>query len=774
MHRKTATTLAALIGLSFAAGLQATIDPTSVSIIPDNNALEHEHVSDRVFVRFKDPDALDSRIAVMDGIGGRIASSSKLVPGLHCIEIDVSVEEALRFLSQQGNTILYAEPVYIVRTMDTVPNDPFYNNLYGMPQINAPQAWDDHQGDQEFRVAIIDTGIDYNHPDLAANMWVNPGEIAGNGQDDDGNGYVDDVYGYDFANNDSDPMDVNGHGTHCAGTVGGVGNNGIGVAGVNWRCRLVAAPFIGSNGTGSIDAAINAVEYCAVNQIKVSNNSWGGGGYSQALFDVVQTAGNDFGHVFVAAAGNNGSGSASYPGAMTCNNLICVAATDSNENLAGFSQYNAVEVDLGAPGVDVVSTTPNNNYSSYSGTSMATPHVAGGVALAFSLMGNASAVEVKDLIMSTTRAIPSLSGRCVTGGVLDVEALLDSTFLGPQVTLLSSVPAEIDPGEALTVLVRIDPREDVLVGGSVKVRYRANGGLWTQIDMSQAGPGNNWSATIPAMECDDSPEFYITGQGQTAGQFDFPAGGASDPYKLLVGNLLVAYEDNGQTNGNWTVSSTSTDGQWNRGVPVNCGRGDPTSDADGSGSCWLTDNSSSDSCNSDVDNGSTTLTSGVIALDGIDAPVLSYSRWFHNSYGDNSNTDTLDVEYSVNGVVWNTLETVGPVGSEVNGGWVRVSWDLQDIIGNATQIQIRFTANDVGTNTQSVVEAGVDNLIVSAVDCDDVVVVPGDANGDGSVDVNDILAVIAAWASSCDSCPEDLDGSGIIDVNDLLLVIASW
>ena len=195
MHRKTATTLAALIGLSFATGLQATIDPTSVSIIPDNNALEHEHVSDRVFVRFKDPDALDSRIAVMDGIGGRIASSSKLVPGLHCIEIDVSVEEALRFLSQQGNTILYAEPVYIVRTMDTVPNDPFYNNLYGMPQINAPQAWDDHQGDQEFRVAIIDTGIDYNHPDLAANMWVNPGEIAGNGQDDDGNGYVEDARG---------------------------------------------------------------------------------------------------------------------------------------------------------------------------------------------------------------------------------------------------------------------------------------------------------------------------------------------------------------------------------------------------------------------------------------------------------------------------------------------------------------------------------------------------------------------------------------------------
>ncbi|MDG1898500.1 MAG: hypothetical protein P8I74_01405, partial [Phycisphaerales bacterium] len=157
MHRTTATTLAALIGLSFAAGLQASNDPAPISIVP-NNALEHDHAPDRVFVRFKDPNAIDNRIMVMDGVGGRIASSSKLVPGLHCIEIDVSVEEALRFLSQQGESLLYAEPVYIVRTMDTTPNDSLYGSLYGMPQINAPQAWDDHQGDQEFRIAIIDTG----------------------------------------------------------------------------------------------------------------------------------------------------------------------------------------------------------------------------------------------------------------------------------------------------------------------------------------------------------------------------------------------------------------------------------------------------------------------------------------------------------------------------------------------------------------------------------------------------------------------------------------
>ena len=727
----------------------------------------------RVFVRFKDPQAVNARDAIMGSVGGQISSSSKIVPGLHCIEIDVPVEEALKTLGRRGDVLQYVEPVYVVRAFDTLPNDPFMPNLYGMPQINAPQAWDEHVGDQEFVIAVIDTGVDYNHPDLAANIWTNPGEIAGNGQDDDGNGYIDDVHGYDFADYNSDPMDINGHGTHCAGTIGGVGDNGVGVAGVNWRCRIVAAQFLGSSGGGTIQGAIDAVEYCAVNQFKVSNNSWGGGGFSQALFDVVQTAGDDFGHVFVAAAGNSGSNGASYPGAMTCDNLICVAATDSNENLASFSQYHINEVDLGAPGVDVQSTTPGNNYSYYSGTSMATPHVAGGVALAYSLMGDASAVEVKDLILSTTRAIPSLAGRCVTGGVLDVEAALESTFLGPQIELISSVPAEVDPGVAVQVRVRVTPREDQVLQGSVQLRYRSQAGIWGAIEMQQEGPGNFWTANVPAMDCGDEPEFYVSCEGQVAGLVEHPSGGAVNAYNWLVGSLLVAFEDNGQTNGNWTVSGDATDGQWNRGVPVNCDRGDPPADWDGSGSCWLTDNSSADTCNSDVDNGSTILTSGVIDLEGIDAPELSYSRWFNNTFGAAPNTDTLVVEYSTNGSTWSNLETVGPAGPEVDGGWVRVSWDLDGIIGDASQIQLRFIASDVGADTQSVVEAGVDALLVSATECLDAGV-PGDADGDGQVNVADILAVIAAWGTSCNNCTEDLDGSGFVDVADLLLVIANW
>ncbi|MDG2291116.1 MAG: S8 family serine peptidase [Phycisphaerales bacterium] len=770
------TSKLSMLGIAGATVLTASLaaaQPTPDSIIPDKDALTFEHVPNRVFVRFIDPDATNARAAVLAGVGGQIASSSKIVPGLHCIEIDVTVEQALKTLSQRGDVLRYVEPVYVVRAFDTIPNDAYYNNLYGMPQINAPQAWDEHQGDQEFVIAVIDTGIDYNHPDLVDNIWTNPGEIAGNGIDDDGNGYVDDMHGYDFYDYNSDPMDGNGHGTHCGGTIGGVGNNGIGVAGVNWRCRLVGAQFLGSGGSGSIDGAIDAVEYCAINQFKVSNNSWGGGGFSQALFDVIQTAGDDFGHIFVAAAGNSGSNGASYPGALTCDNIICVAATDSGENLASFSQYHISEVDLGAPGVDIQSTTPGNNYSYYSGTSMATPHVAGGVALAYSIIGNATAVEVIDVILSTTRAIPALDGRCVTGGVLNVEDALEATFLGPQITMVSSVPAELDPGVSLQVRVQVDPREDDLVNDSVKLRYRANSGLWSQLDMDQEGPGNSWVASVPAMDCGDSPEFYVSCEGQVSGLVEHPSGGASNAYDWLVGELLIAHEDNGQTDGDWTVSGDALDGQWNRGVPVNCNRGDPNADNDGSGSCWLTDNSSSDSCNSDVDEGSTILTSGVIDLSGVSEPVLSYARWFSNNYGAAPNTDTLVVDYSTNGVNWSNLETVGPSGPDVGGGWVVVSWELADIIGDASQIQLRFTASDVGADTQSVVEAGVDAIMVSATECNDAGV-PGDANGDGIVDVNDILAVIAAWGTTCNGCLEDLDGSGEIDVNDLLLVIANW
>ncbi|MBT4584464.1 MAG: S8 family serine peptidase [Phycisphaerae bacterium] len=731
------------------------------ALIPDKNALNYDHVPDRVFVRFLDADNRSLQQNILDEVGGTIVNESKLVPGLFAVEIDVTVELALNILSSKRNSIKYVEPIYIVKAFDTIPNDPMYNNLYGMDQIHAPQAWDNHVGDQEFIIAVIDTGVDYNHQDLVANMWTNPGEIPGNGQDDDGNGYVDDVHGYDFSNYDSDPMDGNGHGTHCSGTIGGVGNNGIGVAGVNWRCRIVGAQFLSSGGSGTIEGAVDAVEYCAINEFKVSNNSWGGGGFSQALFDVIQGAGDQYGHIFVAAAGNGGSYGASYPGALSCTNIICVAATDVNENMASFSQYHPTEVDLGAPGVDVLSSTPGNNYDYYSGTSMATPHVAGGTGLIYSVVGGTSFEEVRDIILSSTRPISSMQGNCATGGVLNVADALANTFLGPQITMLSAVPTEMDPNVGYEVRVYVDPREDTLID-DVSLYYRS-----AQSDNFMAMPMNvsglmEWSGTIPGMECDDEPEFYISCEGQTSGTVEHPSGGAANAYGWMIGTSIVSYDDDFNSDQGWVVDNSAGTGNWDRVSPSNGGaRCDNPTDADGSGMCYVTGND----VDEDVDDGTTTLTSP--AMEFGEGAILSYSRWYSNGAecnGADSNNDEFFVDVSYNGGAWTNLETVGPV-DQSSGGW----YDVEHTLSGAGTLQVRFVCGDL--NSGSVIEAAVDAVSIKDSYCDDVPCT-GDANGDGMVGVSDLLIVIDLWGQS--GGMGDINGDGAVDVSDLLAVVDAW
>jgi subtilisin family serine protease len=209
-------------------------------------------------------------------------------------------------------------------------------------------------------VGVIDTGIDYNHPDLAANVWTNPLEIPGNGIDDDGNGYVDDVHGYDFVNRDGDPMDDHGHGTHVAGTIAAVANNGIGVAGVSWHAKVMALKFLDAGGSGWVSDAVEALNYATDMGAKITNNSWGGGEYSTALRDAIAAA-NSAGAVFVAAAGNsanNNDATPFYPAGYEGPNVIAVAATDASDTLAVFSNFGRNTVQLGAPGVGIYSTVP--------------------------------------------------------------------------------------------------------------------------------------------------------------------------------------------------------------------------------------------------------------------------------------------------------------------------------------------------------------------------------------------------------------------------------
>ncbi|MCH2138686.1 MAG: S8 family serine peptidase, partial [Phycisphaerales bacterium] len=510
------------------------------------------------------------------------------------------------------------------------------------------------------------------------------------------------------------------------------------------NCRMAGVKFLSAGGSGSLDDAVSSMQYVSATGFKVSNNSWGGGGFSQAMFDAIQAAGDNFGHIFVAAAGNGGSYGASYPAAYTCTNIIAVGACDVDEGLASFTQYHPTEVDIAAPGVGVVSTVLGNSYDSYSGTSMATPHVAGVTAMVYSLMGGNDADVVRDIVLNTARPSAPWSGNCATGGIVDLDAALDATFLGPKITLVSSVPVEADPNTPLGVQITIDPREDVLVPGSVKLHYRNELGGWSSMDMNHDG-GDAYSGSVPGYGCDDTSGFFLSCQGVTDGLVQQPSGGSANAYSWTIGTVVVAYEDNGQTNGDWSVETTALDGGWNRGVPVNCQRGDPPADFDGSGACWLTDNSSADSCNSDVDEGSTMLMSGVIDISGVQNAQLSYARWFHNSFGASPYTDSFVVQMSVNGGGWTTLETVGPNGADVDGGWVNVTWDLADLAPGADTIQLRFTASDIGGDTQSVVEAGVDAIRVAARECDDQPVCPGDIDGSGSVDVDDLLMAIAGF-----------------------------
>jgi subtilisin family serine protease len=335
------------------------------------------------------------------------------------------------------------EPDRII-TAATLPNDPSFSRLWGLnntgqtggvgdADIDAAEAWNVTTGSRAVVVAVIDTGIDYRHTDLAANMWRNPGEIPGDGIDNDGNGFVDDVYGWDFANNDADPFDDEGHGTHVAGTIGAVGNNGTGVAGVNWQVSLMALKFLGADGSGTTSAAVAALNYATMMRqthgvnVVATNNSWGGGGASTALTNAI-VAGGNAGILTVAAAGNesaNNDTTPSFPANVNSTAVISVAATDASNRLASFSNYGATTVDVAAPGVGIFSTTPNNSYASYSGTSMAAPHVAGLVALMAAANPQATAAQIRSAIFSSAVPVASLAGKVATGGLINAAAAVN-------------------------------------------------------------------------------------------------------------------------------------------------------------------------------------------------------------------------------------------------------------------------------------------------------------------------------------------------------------
>jgi subtilisin family serine protease len=294
-------------------------------------------------------------------------------------------------------------------------------------QIQALKAWQVNKGSKNIVVAVIDTGINLNHPDLKSQLWVNKAELEGKeGEDDDNNGFIDDVYGYDFANEDGEPLDDQGHGSHCAGIIGAVHENNEGIAGVMANVSLMAVKFLDEGGTGDTLKAIKSIDYAVQMGAKIINASWGGGEQSEALRDAIARAAEK-GVLFVAAAGNISMDidkDPTFPASYDLENIISVAALNAQNGLAYFSNFGKQSVDITAPGHNILSTVLENKYEVYSGTSMATPYVAGAMGLLLSQEKNLSFAQIKERLYLTSDPVKYLKRKSVSGGRLNAHQLL--------------------------------------------------------------------------------------------------------------------------------------------------------------------------------------------------------------------------------------------------------------------------------------------------------------------------------------------------------------
>ncbi|HKS26379.1 MAG TPA: S8 family serine peptidase [Pyrinomonadaceae bacterium] len=419
-----------------------TVLTTTTTTIPKRTqALE-------VLVRFRPGTTLDRIRAIAlrqnDRIEDRIESVNNLVVMEDADGADM--DEIIRGYSNLPD-VEYVEPNYTISldpepqgteppsyldSAENGPNDPMFGDQWSLENsgqrggrakadISALAAWDKTKGSDKVVVAVLDSGVDYTHPDLIKNMWVRPPNMAR--YTDDQIGTVDDAHGFNAIDDTGDPMDDNGHGTHCAGIIGAEGDNGTGIAGVNWKVEIMPLKFMNANGSGTTKDAIKAINYvierkrAGVN-VRVINASWGSTAKSKALEDAIREAGDE-GILFIAASGNSSADadrSPHYPSGYQLPNVISVAALNRNDELASFSNYGAKTVHIAAPGAEILSTWLGGAFEEHSGTSMATPEVVGVAALVLSLEPDMSVKELRQRLMDSTDPLPALKGKVVTGG----------------------------------------------------------------------------------------------------------------------------------------------------------------------------------------------------------------------------------------------------------------------------------------------------------------------------------------------------------------------
>lgn len=606
---------------------------------------------------------------------------------------NLDINEAVREMNNDPE-IEYAEPNYIYH-IDAIPNDPGFSILYGLhntgqtggtadADMDAAEAWDIQTGSSDVVIAVIDTGVNYKHEDLSSNVWTNPGEIAGNGVDDDLNGYIDDTIGWDFANSDNDPFDDNGHGTHVAGTIGAAGNNNKGVVGVNWNVRLMPLKFLDLGGSGSTANAINAINYATRMGVDVMSNSWGGFGFSQALMDTISAA-NDAGILFVAAAGNNGGNNDAnpfFPASYDVPNVVSVAATDHSDSKAGFSNFGSVSVDLGAPGVKIFSTLPNGTcancnstgYGYLSGTSMAAPQVSGAAGLIKAQFPSLTSNEIKTRLLGSVDITPSLEAVTVTGGRLNA---------------LNSLEADSAPPSAVANLAVID---SATTSDSVTLAWTASGddgnsGTAKSYDVRySASPINdiNWGAASKALNeprpksAGSAETFTVTNLVEnTTYHFALkvidnvgnPSGLSNDVFGSTK-TILALFRDD-MENG---VNGWTADGLWHQ----------ETQRSNSPSNSWAYNNGSP---NFNYDTGSRNfgrLTSKFIDLSDSNTALLRF-KYLYQTESSTLNFDQRFVQIGVNGVFTNLVQ----LGGEPMWVWNDFTMNISQYAHNSN-VQVRF------------------------------------------------------------------------------------
>jgi len=659
----------------------------------------------------------------------------------------------------------------------------------GITAIRATEAWDMGYTGEGVLVSTLDTGVDGNHEALAS-RWA--------GLRPEYSGHPEWAFLDPYTNNNSFPFDSGSHGSHTMGTVcGGSPGLGIGVApDAHW---ITSAGIDRGSIAETVADSIETFQWfidpdgnsaTAWDVPRVCSNSWGltsSHGYPNcdetfwSYLDALEAAGC----VVLFSAGNEGSSGLRRPGDRATDEYrtCAVAAIDpynASFPIASFSSRgptnctpsgaSAIKPDISAPGVNTYSSTPGG-YSSYSGTSMASPHINGAVALMVQANPDLDVETIKEILYSTAVDLGSAGEDNDYGhGIIDCVAAVNMALETVSLTWAfpEGRPEWLEPSGGTEIPITIGGNQ-ASADPSTAMLHIVMGGETTAHALAHDG-GDNYRAIFPALDCGATVSYYFTVE-TTDGEISYNPHAAPDA--TYIGIALSGYEssfaDDFNTDNGWEVVAGAGTGNWTRVVPTQGGtRCDPGSDSDGSGYCFVTGNSTDE----DIDDGSTILTSPT--LDGsADSAVLSYDFWYSNGStcnGADPQNDIFIVEISDdNGATWNALETVGPTGPEVNGGWFTRDWTIADITGITpnNSMKLRFTVGDL--NDASIVEAAVDAIKIGYHYCNNAC--SGDANGDGTVDVGDVLAVIDQWGGSGSG---DVNGDGTVNVSDVLLIVGNW